>query len=224
MVENRDNDFWTKALQENPKLTPWYEHWQSSLNGARSPLHDELPWMTYAAIDWLQSNLRKDMILFEWGSGGSTAFFARRVKQVITVEHDSKWYESVVKALGNKGYKNTTLTLSEPTKAAQDNRLYISSDTIYAGHSFEQYVRAIDSYPDSHFDIVVVDGRARPDCIQHSLSKIKPGGYLLLDNSERLEYERGWKLLQHWEDIRMWGPGPYNGYPWETRIWQKSVQ
>jgi hypothetical protein len=213
--------FCVTALAESPSLEPWFEHWRSSLTGERSPLHDELPWMTYAAIDWLQTNLRRDMTLFEWGSGGSTAFFASRVKRVITVEHDCSWYEQVVDTLHGRGFKNTSVTLAEPTVAASSSPSYSSTDDKYQGYTFENYVRSIDQYPDLYFDIVIIDGRSRADCIRHSIPKIKVGGYLLLDNSERAEYESGTKLVQGWKSIHMWGPGPYNGYPWETRIWRK---
>jgi len=221
MTLKSNGDFWVDALAENPSLALWFEHWKSSLTGERSPLHDELPWMTYAAIDWLRRNLRRDMILFEWGSGGSTAFFARRVKKVITVEHDCGWYGTVAETIKGRGFQNASVTLAEPAPAASSEPVYASRDDKYRGYTFEKYVRSIDQYPDSYFDIVVVDGRSRPDCIRHSIPKIKSGGYLLLDNSEREEYEAGLKLVQNWPNIHLWGPGPYNGYPWETRIWQK---
>lgn len=214
--------YWLDAIVKNPAIMRWYFHWRSSLNGQRSPLSDELPWMTYGAIDWLADHLTKEMTLFEWGSGGSTAFFAQRVKQVVAVEHDSLWYRNVLQTLEKKAYNNVTFTLVEPVQAENIDPWFTTTDPKYAGHSLEQYVKKVDAYPDTFFDVVIVDGRARPGCIKHAISKIKDGGYLLLDNSERLIYQTGWSLAEGWENFKIWGPGPYNSYPWETRVWRKG--
>jgi hypothetical protein len=40
-----------------------------------SPLEIELPWISYAAIDFLDGYLKPDMTVYEYGSGGSTLFF-----------------------------------------------------------------------------------------------------------------------------------------------------
>src|SRR4051812_14883663 len=52
----------------------------------RTPLDLEIPWFSYAAIDFLDAALRTNMTVFEYGSGGSTLFFAKRAKSVFTVE------------------------------------------------------------------------------------------------------------------------------------------
>jgi hypothetical protein len=214
--------YWVEAIIKHPALIRWYPHWRSSLKNKRSPLNDELPWMTYRAIDWLNNHLKKGMNVFEWGSGGSTAFFARRAKHVYTVEHDLLWYQEVIGTLEKKAYDNVSITLVESVQCENIKNWYTTSDPKYKNHSFEQYIRVIDTYPDGTFDIVIVDGRARPGCMKHAIPKIKVGGYLLLDNSERMEYQMGWDLVQQWKNIKIWGPGPYNNYPWETRIWQKN--
>ncbi len=39
--------------------------------------------------------MTKNLVLFEFGSGNSTLFFAERVKNVISVEHNKEWYQIV---------------------------------------------------------------------------------------------------------------------------------
>lgn len=212
--------YWIKAVIQYPSTALWYRHWRSSLNGMRSPLQDELPWVTYRAIDWFSRHLTQNMVLFEWGSGGSTVFFSQHVKQVIAVEHDPVWYQQVADTLEKKGYKNISLKLVEPVSARNIDSWYMSAGKKYVDQSFEAYIKAIDEYPDHSFDVIVVDGRARPGCIREALSKVKPGGYLVLDNSERLDYQRGLDLLPQHKDIQFFGPGPYNISPWGTRIMQ----
>ena len=45
-----------------------------------------IPWMNYGIVSLLEERLNKDMVLFEYGSGNSTTFYAGRVGQVIAVE------------------------------------------------------------------------------------------------------------------------------------------
>lgn len=189
------SDFWGTAIQERPELSKWFAHWQGSLGGQSSPLQDELPWMTYAAISWLERFLRPEMSVFEWGSDGSSAFFAKRARRVQSVEHDCAWYDSVVKTLETRGYTNASVQLIEPVKGALTQTCYASSSPDYVGCCFERYASSIDAYGDESFDLVVVDGRARPGCIEHAIPKVKRGGFLLLDNSERAAYAAGCALL-----------------------------
>jgi hypothetical protein len=213
--------YWIKAVVRNPSIAKWYFHWRNSLKGKHTPLGDELPWVTYSAIDWFSHHLTQDMILFEWGSGGSTAFFSRRVKRIITIEHDPIWYQDVDNFLEEKGYKNISLRLVEPVTAKNIDPLYTSTDVNHIGKSFESYIKAINEYPDIFFDIVVVDGRARPGCMRQALPKIKPGGFLVLDNSDRTEYKDGQSLMLEWRTILKFGPGPYVNFPTGTTIWQR---
>jgi hypothetical protein len=215
--------YWLEAIIKNPSIAKWYFHWRSSLDGRHTPLGDELPWVTYGAIDWFDHHLTKDMVLFEWGAGGSTTFFSKRVKQVISIEHDSPWYEVVVNALEKKTYKNVSLKLIEPVPSENIDPWYTTTDSAFIGYSFELYIRAIDSYPDAYFDIVFVDGRARPGCIRQALIKIKSGGFLILDNSDRLEYDNGKNLISGWRITSIFGPGPYVNYPTGTTIWQCPI-
>ena len=66
-----------------------------------------------------------------------------------------------------------------------DTDLVLSSDKAVANCYFKSYASDISHFPDRHFDLVIVDGRARPSCIWQSLAKVKPGGYLLVDNTKR---------------------------------------
>jgi hypothetical protein len=76
--------------------------------------------------------------------------------------------------------------------------------------SFENYCQAIDRYPADAFDLVVVDGRARPSCVFHARSRVRPGGYLMVDDAERPEYAEGLQLLEGWPRTDFSGPVPFN--------------
>src|SRR5215813_10406387 len=82
------------------------------ING-KTPLDLEIPWFSYAAIDFLETFVGPEMNVFEYGSGGSTVFFARRARQVVSVEDNPKWYEWVKRRLEQQGLVNASLRLCE---------------------------------------------------------------------------------------------------------------
>jgi precorrin-6B methylase 2 len=143
----------------------------------KTPLELEVPWFSYAAIDFLDEFLRPNMTVCEYGSGGSTIFFSSRTKSVFSIEDNQKWYELVSNRLRQKGISNVTLTLcpfdfKNPT-------------------GFEQsaYLHAM---PDEKFDVIVVDGseewtQVRPVCFAKAEKQIKAGGIIVVDDSWRYQ-------------------------------------
>lgn len=210
----------------------WFRDWSRSSTSGASPLTDESPWMTFAACEFLRGWLRKDMAVFEWGSGGSTIFFAKHAGHVTAVEHEDAWAAQVRAAISARRITNAQLEHLPPeddAAAAQwdaaDPSVPASSGAPFRGQSFARYVSFIDQFPDAAFDLVVVDGRARPACIQHGMPKVKPGGFLLLDNAERAHYAPARALLDsaHWELHDSTGPGPYCRQFWQTFAWRKKI-
>jgi hypothetical protein len=212
------------------ELLFFFPDWARSLQTGASPLNDRRPWITFAAIRFLEKNLKKHMRVYEYGAGGSTVFFAERVKEVISVEHDPVWRDQVVEALKKTGHENWRIDLIEPVS---DDRVidhdpsdpdgYVSSGVEFKGKSFRDYATSIDEYPDEYFDVVVIDGRARPSCFKHAASRVKLGGFLLLDNAERESYSRIHEGLENsaWLKRDFYGPGPYNEYFWQTCAWTR---
>lgn len=155
-------------------------------------LNAPCPWLTFDAILALRRRMRPGMRIFEYGSGGSTLFWlSRGGAAVISVEHDPAWQRVVTARLAGKTQADLRLVLPEaghtPGDVA-DPALFQSDDEAFRGFSFERYVRQIDPFPDGYFDVLLVDGRARPSCIAHGAAKVKPGGLLVLDNADRPYY------------------------------------
>lgn len=204
---------------KHPQIVKYYTHWTDSLTKPGSPLTDEIPWLNYGAIDWLDKKTNSTTDVFEWGSGGSTLFLSKRARSVVTIEHNPKWYGYVCQALVSRNVQNVSIHLVEGKALAKSKKAYLSTDMDSIGKSFSDYASSIDKFPDSTFDIVIVDGRARNHCINHAISKIKTGGHLILDNAERDEYQAGIQIIDHWPQEAFTCPGPYLDYPWTTKIW-----
>lgn len=162
--------------------------WTNSYNSKLpvSQKHEALPWVTYPFIDFITERLNRDMSIFEFGSGNSTIFYAGRVKSVHSVEHDLEWVAQLKKML-------------------PENAKVFHQELIYGG----EYCK-FPSTLDRKFDIVIVDGRDRVNCMINAMSYITEKGIIILDDSERQEYFRGIKTLQErgFKHLNLYGIAP----------------
>ena len=206
-----------------------YPAWLTYIKPGKNSVNTSMPWITFGAINAIARKLRPDMKIFEYGSGGSTLFWASRVQSVISIEHDQVWYTKLKKDLQERKVTNVQYFLIEASpdasfskKNRSDPSHYISDDQQYSGFNFDQYVKKIEDYSDNYFDIVVVDGRARPSCIHHALDKIKPSGYLVVDNSDR-DYYFSDIVIDNtkWKRTDYKGSVPFSNFYSQTSILQK---
>jgi hypothetical protein len=233
--------YWTNAkiaVAQHPEclgpsdIARCFMPWLASLISDNTPLDDEQPWITFPARYFLRRILTRDFRVFEFGAGGSTLFFAKRVKELVTVEHEAEWLKrTAAKVRFRQNFKWQSL-LEPPTPnsskacfAIGDPDSYASTDVNYVDMSFEKYATSIEQYEPDYFDLVSIDGRARPSCFKHSLSRVKQGGYILVDNAEREEYGYVERTAKQFglEVLDFWGPGPYNKYFWRTILIRKTA-
>jgi len=105
--------------------------------------------------------LYKGGTVLEFGSGHSTIWFADLGCNIVSVEPDNDWYDAVQGWLTKRNYK-VDLHLKPPKLMAS----------------------VACTFPDKYFDLVLVDGYDiyRKDCIQESKNKVKPLGWLIVDD------------------------------------------
>jgi hypothetical protein len=147
---------------------------------------EPLPWLTYPFIEFIKDRLVKNLSIFEFGSGNSTLFFARKVRDVTSVEHSIEWYNK----LKNKIPGNSNLLLSK-------------SD------SSEDYVAGLKQ-ANKTFDLIIIDGIHRVDCCLSSSNYLTDKGVIILDDSEREQYSKGIEHLinENFKRIDFWGIPP----------------
>lgn len=211
------------------EMIRYHRRWKSSLLSGRTPLDDEIPWITFSAIDFLKKKLNRRMRVFEYGAGGSSVFFARYAQFVVTVEHDASWGMLVAERLASCNLDNCQIKVIPPriagnvhAKDPADPASYVSSNEQYNGYSFFDYVTAIDSYDDYAFDVVFIDGRARPSCFVHALPKVSRGGFICWDNTDREHYAPAMELAgTNFDFYDFPGPSPYISYFTRTSVWQR---
>lgn len=141
---------------------------KSFLNGQSIDCNSNpIPWLTYPAIDFLSLRLPRLELVFEYGSGNGTLWWATKAERVRAVENDAVWYERMRKIIP----MNVDLYLED----------------LDAQSRYEEKILV----QDCQYDVIVIDGRRRNKCMIQSLKRIKPNGVIVLDNSDRLEYMSG---------------------------------
>jgi precorrin-6B methylase 2 len=161
---------------------------------------EPLPWVTYSFIDFIKPRLNKDLSIFEFGSGSSTLFYAKYVKRVVSVEHDEAWYNKIVK---NK---------------AQNAEMIFSK--LEPGGEYSKKASTLGEL----FDIIIVDGRDRVNCCMNSVAALTPGGVIVLDDSERQEYDKARVFLKDagFKELSFSGISPGLFYLKATSVFYKT--
>jgi hypothetical protein len=206
----------------------FFPAWWAHLKPGKNPVSDKMPWLSFGAIKFISKIATPEMSVFEYGSGGSTLFWSSKVKQVISIEHERGWHDRMQEELKKNNIKNVEYILAEaePDECFTNKNFaspdhYISSDPLFKEKKFESYAKQIDRFPNQFFDIVIVDGRARPSCILHAINKIKVNGFLIVDNSERDHYSPSFASLRNWKKLDFMGAVPYDYHFSQTSIYQK---
>jgi hypothetical protein len=121
------------------------------------------PWIAYTSIKYLKRFLSRGCRVLEFGSGMSTIWYAQHAGEVCSVEDNEAWYKKVSKLLENRGLKNVQYELhADPAKYCN-----FKSDDVRG------------------FDLVMIDGSFRSDCIENAVARVKSGGIVYLDNTDK---------------------------------------
>lgn len=188
------------------------------------------PWIVFSAIDFLGTLNLEGKKVFEYGSGGSTLFWLSKGCDVVSVEHDPKWFQRMTSLITQK--TQIDYELIEPESLPADKLQ--TSDPANPDHYvtsfdipkkfFKKYVCLIDQFEKNSFDIVLIDGRCRPSCIKHAINKVKKSGYIVIDNADRDYYfSQTSKYLDNFEKFEFFSIGPGSIDRWKTDIYRKMT-
>ena len=185
------------------------------------------PWLPYLVTDYIkQLHLNR---VFEWGSGGSTIFFSKRVPFFVSIEHDVEWYNKTKPLLKPEDKYNLIPYESDSIGPDKANPTHYKSGSTQLGDvNFKRYASAIDDY--GKFDLILIDGMARASCLAHAYSHVTDGGCIVLDNTGDRPYylEQTAHLFGNyesgWETITFMGYGPILDYKWETTVFIKRTK
>ena len=132
-------------------------------------LHPNAPWIAPRGVRILDGLVSSHSMVFEFGSGRSTLWLARRARHVVSVEHDPVWFDRVKMLLTSASVANVDLHLVSPLAIADA----------------ELYVEPLHSQPGSSIDVLIIDGIHRAECAEAALGYVRGGGTLMVDDAQR---------------------------------------
>ncbi len=126
----------------------------------------EAPWLTPNSIDLLNQIILETDKGIEFGAGRSTAWLVERCSHLTSIETSQRWMEMV---------SETNAAVIESGKL--DIRLVVTES---------QLNRNMEAIADASIDFALVDSdEFRDKAATHALKKVKPGGFIIIDNCER---------------------------------------
>lgn len=161
---------------------------------------EPIPWVTYSFIDFISDRIQKDHTVFEFGSGNSTLYYAKRAQKVVSVEHDKDWFAKI-----------------SSSKAANSEMIFCELEK---GGKYSKMPASLGS----KFDIIIVDGRDRVNCCLESLSALSERGVVVLDDSEREIYAEAIKFFKNngFKELSFSGISPGLFYNKSTSVFYKD--
>ena len=173
-------------------------------------LRTPVPFIVFEAINKLNEILSPSDRVLEIGSGNSTLWFLKKQCKIVSIEHSKIWYDVL---------KNHIDTIKFDKKTINNISIHNSSN--------EDTWKLIGNMNNESFDLILIDGanefNNRNECIARSLSKLKKGGWIVLDNSD---HPNNWPgsiyLDSKYKRIRFTGFAPMGLYVTQTSFWQKT--
>jgi len=194
---------WMRKLLARAEITSsgYFDHigwFETRARGRALDRHGEpIPWFTYPAIAYLDERIDSSWRVLEFGSGMGTLWWSQRVEKHIALEHDAAWAALVARS-GNA-------------------RVVATSDA-----DAQSYIAP--ALPLGPFDVVIVDGLFRTECLAASRDLLAADGVILLDDAQRHEYAAGIEALHAagFRQIAFHGPQPVSKHAGCTTVLYRS--
>jgi len=120
------------------------------------------PTLSFRATKVIEQLLQPDWNCAEFGSGMSTVWLGKRCGYLLSVENDQVWFEDTQNRLNQSGCGHVQYEL----------------------RTSEQF-SDLSMIEDGFFSFALIDGWDRAGCVEAVLPKMKSGGWIYLDNSDK---------------------------------------
>lgn len=175
---------WALTKDGYLKEEGWFRSYcsQSAVDASGEPI----PWINYPMQHFLTPRLPAHISILEFGSGNSTLYWATKVKQVITVEHDSSWSNYIRSKFS--GISNIQLLTAEAN---------------------EKYETAPVSL-NKKFQLIIIDGIRRIECAHCAIELLSEDGCILFDDTLFSEYKAVFEIMEKhgFKSLRISGAKP----------------
>ena len=200
-----------KAI-ENRKHPKWDMNLIKGVDEVPQPINlnerqlNHMPEFDDDIISGMMKYINEDSIMLEYGSGGSTLYFPKFVKEFYSIEFYEDFYNEIKSRMN---FDNVHYHLVPPNQFKADEVLSMEDSDIteekylelkekwphHTEHNIKRYWQFRDYVDHIHelgvkkFDVVLVDGRARGWCATNCLDYIDENGIVFIDDFNFRENE-----------------------------------
>lgn len=215
--------------------------WFNSLDGVPRDQNGYVPFITYPAFRQLARIVKPEWRVFEYGCGGSSLWWANNVASITCVEHDAKW-AARMSADAPPNLRIVTRVANEECSLDRHDAVakfmahppemplspFPEHNVLHGltAKEFVAYATEITEHPEQSFDAIVIDGMSRTLCAWLAPRYLKPDGVIIFDNSDRWQYNAGYRMLSRmgFRRIDFYGPGPVNRLEWCTSMFVRNLE
>jgi len=147
------------------------------------------PWMTPAAVKHLDHLLNAEDVVLELGSGASTAWYARRVRRVVSLEPNISWAERVKAGLAD--HPNAEVRVGSVGDLFVAAFLELRPTVLIVDHTDEPQFSRTDA-----IRFALIDG---------TMQRLITPRLIVLDDSDRPRYRPAIDILGRWSANRFTG-------------------
>jgi len=189
-------DYFLLRKKSYLRTTGWFRSFRegASIDKQGNPL----PWFTYSAIEFLKDRIPNDVVIFEYGSGMGTLWWAMYASRLDVVEDNQLWINKI-----------------EIQLPVNVNLIYRQSD--------DGYVSVIRDTK-RKYDIIVVDGKNRYECCKESVLCLNSHGIIVLDDTDRPKQHKAVNFLKEngFRQLSFRGFSPIEFIECETSVFYRE--
>lgn len=161
-----------------------------------------VPWYTYPFLEHLNKCDLSKLRVFEFGGGGSTAFWVDKAATVVTVERDHKWYFAIEEQ--NKNHLRHKLRL-----------FHLESEAEYTS-----LIKKVER----EFDVIIIDGDWRYQSAKRAVHCLSSMGVIIVDNSDWCPDTCAFLQSEGFSRLDFSGFGPSNQFTWSTSLFFRNTR
>jgi hypothetical protein len=162
-----------------------------------------MPWIAWPCIEFLDSYLKPGDRVFEWGGGGSTIYFLKKGCLLTTVESSEVWVKELTTRVD---------ALPPDCRSRWDLRFVAVKNN--ADPRIADYIHEVTN--GGPWDVVLVDGWSRFQCLLAARSTVRPGGVLVLDNANQQQFRDVPSVMNGWKRHAFRGLGVARSWVTQT--------
>lgn len=163
--------------------------------------HNEIPWITYPATQFLKNYLHSNHEIFEFGCGTSTLFFSQRARKTFSLETRRFWFDFICTKLAAK----SDCEILKNHFVSEKNEIFLIENEM----DEQNYCSFLTRFS-QQFDLILVDSAKRFQCSIAASKHLKPEGFIILDDSQRLNYKKIFDFFEknEFHKTDFWGIAP----------------